>query len=225
MASLAELSSAPQRKILRCRAYAAACFGGFADLLLDIYTLVKPHISLLDAVIGMEGNGPGSGDAVQLGFIAASGNALALDDSVAGILNTPDIPVLRRARARNLLAEYENLGEIPEKRSIILPEPPRPSLTWGVYFPVRLREYLRKKMVSYPVVDKKLCVGCKLCVQKCPPQSLTMKNGKPVFRYQECIRCFCCQEYCPQGAITSGKTGLMRFADTLEKLFRRGKRR
>jgi Na+/melibiose symporter-like transporter len=49
MASLAELSSAPQRKILRCRAYAAACFGGFADLLLDNSAIIILYFAMLHA--------------------------------------------------------------------------------------------------------------------------------------------------------------------------------
>ena len=193
----------------------------FADLLLDIYRAVKPQISLLDAVTGMEGNGPGSGTPVQLNFIAAATDALALDDAVAKQLGTPDIPVLTRARSRNLLAGYDVYGEIPVPRTIKLPSPPKPSLSWGVYFPVKLREFLRRKMVSQPVVNKKLCIGCGLCAAKCPPQSLIMKRGRPVFHYHNCIHCYCCQEYCPKGAITSAKSPLMRFADALEKLLRR----
>lgn len=199
-------------------------YSKFADLLLDIHQLVKPHIALLDAVVGMEGNGPGSGTPIPLNFIAASANALTLDNSVAERLSSPDIPVLQRAEARNMLIPYENCGEIPEKISIRLPEPPRPALAWGVYFPVKLREWLRKKMISRPVVDKRSCIGCGLCVQKCPPQSLILKNGKPVFRYRDCIRCYCCQEYCPQGAITTGDTLLMQAAASLEKILRRGKK-
>ncbi len=196
----------------------------FADLLLDIHQLVKPHISLLDAITGMEGNGPGSGDAVQLGFIAASASAVALDNSVATLLNCPEIPLLQRAKARNMLLPYTDCGDVPEKRHIRLPEAPRPSLAWGVYFPVKLREWLRKKMLSRPAVDKNRCIGCGLCVQKCPPRSLVLKNGRPVFRYRECIRCYCCQEYCPEGAITTGDTWLMHAVSLLENLLRRGKR-
>lgn len=192
----------------------------FADLLLDIYMAVKPQISLLDAVTGMEGNGPGSGTEVPLGFIAAATDALALDDAAAKILSTPDIPVLTRADARQLHQPYTVSGDIPAVRTIQLPSPPKPALSWGVYFPVKLREFLRKKMVSQPVVNKKLCIGCGLCVAKCPPRSLTLKHGKPVFDYQNCIHCYCCQEYCPKGAITSGKSLLMRCADALEKLIR-----
>ncbi len=49
MASLAELSSAPQRKKLRIRAYVAACFGGFADLLLDNSAIIILYFAMLNA--------------------------------------------------------------------------------------------------------------------------------------------------------------------------------
>ena len=195
----------------------------FADLLLDLYTLVRPQISLLDAVIGMEGNGPGSGDPVRLGFVAAATDALALDASAAELLGAPDIPVLTRARARGMMPEFEICGDVPEIHPVVLPEPPAPTLAWGVWFPVKLRDFLRRRMVARPVLDAAKCVGCGLCAAKCPPRTLKMRSGKPKFDYPGCIRCYCCQEYCPQGAITSGKTWLMRLADGLEKLLRRGR--
>ena len=34
-------------------------FSRFADLLLDLYLTVRPKISIIDGIIGMEGNGPG----------------------------------------------------------------------------------------------------------------------------------------------------------------------
>ena len=199
-------------------------FAEFADMLLDLYLLVAPQITLLDAITGMEGNGPGSGDPVQLGFLAASSDALALDASVAKQLGVSETPILKQAAARDLLPEYMECGEVPDITLIKLPEPPEKKLEWGVYFPVKLREWLRKKMLSRPAVDKNRCIGCGLCVQKCPPRSLVLKNGRPVFRYRECIRCYCCQEYCPEGAITTGDTWLMHAVSLLEKLLRRGKR-
>ena len=195
----------------------------FADLLLDIYLLVKPHLTLLDGVVGMEGNGPGSGDAVNLNFIACGTDAAALDDAVSRILKCPDIPLVVRAESRGIVKEYRNYGDLPGEMEIRLPEPPRPTLAWGVYFPVKIREYLRKKMISRPIVRKKQCISCSLCVAKCPPQALDMKKGKPSFDYDKCIRCYCCQEYCPQGAIYCAETFLMRCASRLEKIIRRNR--
>ena len=196
-------------------------FDEFADMLLDLYLLVAPKVTLLDAVVGMEGNGPGSGDPVELGFIAASADALALDASVAKYLGVDETPVLKQAAERSILPEYCDNGDIPEVRQIKLPEPPEKKLEWGVYFPVKLRKLLRSVLLSRPVVDRKQCISCGLCAQKCPPQTLKMRNGVPKFDYIGCIRCFCCQEFCPRGAITVEKSRSLKFVSFLEKVIRK----
>lgn len=196
-------------------------FSEFADMLLDLYLLVKPQVTLLDAITGMEGNGPGSGDAVQLGFLCAASDALALDVSVAGRLGVESTPLLEQARKRDLISEYRECGDLPAIHRIKLPEAPEKTLEWGVYFPVALRKLLRKMLLSRPVVDKKSCISCGLCVQKCPPQTLKLHHGRPRFDYGGCIRCFCCQEFCPKGAITVDKSRWMKFLSALERFIRK----
>ncbi|HEX9023227.1 MAG TPA: DUF362 domain-containing protein, partial [Geobacteraceae bacterium] len=43
----------------------------FARLLLEIYLLKKPVLNIVDAVWGMEGNGPGNGDPLRMGVLLA----------------------------------------------------------------------------------------------------------------------------------------------------------
>lgn len=193
----------------------------FADMLLDIETVVSPHISLVDAVVAMEGNGPGSGTPVNLNFIACSTSALALDASVAEKMGVDDLLLISRAAERGIDTGFEDRGEVPEIRRITLPDPPQMGLEWGVYFPPKLREFLRRRMVARPEVDQQRCIGCGMCVKMCPPASLKLVDGKPVFKLNECIRCFCCQEHCPAGAIISRKTAFMKFADKFEKFIRK----
>ena len=196
-------------------------FDDFADMLLDLYLLVTPQITLLDAITGMEGNGPGSGDAVQLGFLCASADALALDNSAAERLAVAETPVLKQAEKRGLPMDFVNRGNIPEIHHITLPEPPEKTLEWGVYFPVKLRKFLRKMMLSRPVVERKKCISCGLCAKKCPPQTLKMVKGAPRFDYNGCIRCYCCQEFCPKGAITVAQSRFLKVVSVLEKLIRK----
>ena len=192
----------------------------FADMLLDIYLTVKPHITIIDAIIAMEGNGPGSGTPTKLGFLAAGNDAIALDDAIAKKLNIKDIPQLKRAYARNLVSDYIDNGDVLENISLKLPDPPRKELAWGVYFPPKLRNFLRQHLISKPVVVKKDCVGCGVCVAMCPPATLKIIKGKPKFDLTTCIRCYCCQEHCPKGAIFPKKTLGMKIAETLERIFR-----
>lgn len=196
-------------------------FDNFADMLLDLYLLVKPQVTVLDAITGMEGNGPGSGDAVDLGFLCASSDALALDASVSRRLGVDSTPVLEQAAERGLSMEYQDCGDVPAIRKIRLPDPPEKSLEWGVYFPVKLRKLFRTLLLSRPVVNRKQCISCGLCAQKCPPQTLKIVNGVPKFDYPGCIRCYCCQEFCPKGAITVEKSRTMKILSALEKIIRK----
>lgn len=195
-------------------------FSQFADMLLDIWLTVRPRFNILDAVTCMEGNGPGSGTPVHRGFIAGSSDSLALDSAAAEILGVPDLLLLRRAKERNLLPEFESCGEIPPVEPLKLPDPPGIMLEWGVFLPPFLKKYLRNAVVSKPVLDPERCIGCGLCVKMCPPQSLKLERGKPVFDLPECIRCYCCQEHCPKGAIHPSKTASMRFIGGIENAIR-----
>ena len=193
----------------------------FAELLLDIHLAVKPQLNLLDAVIGMEGNGPGSGDPVKIGFIAAANDALALDSAVAPLLGVPELLELQVAAERGLRPEITCAGDTEiEVVRLRLPDPPELEYEWGVWFPARLRNFLRRRLVSRPVLRREACIGCGRCVQMCPPKSLRLVNGKPVFALRDCIRCYCCQEHCPCGAIVPRRTLLMRVADRIERILR-----
>ena len=54
-------------------------YSDFADMIVDINEYFKPRLTVTDAVVGMEGNGPTAGDARKMGFIAASKSPHAAD--------------------------------------------------------------------------------------------------------------------------------------------------
>ena len=198
-------------------------FAMFADMLLDIYLTVCPRFNLLDAVVCMEGNGPGSGAPTPRGFVAGASDALALDASAAPLLGVEDLLLLRSAERRGLLTPFLYAGDVPERNPLLLPDPPGMLTEWGVPLPPFLKDRLRNWIISKPLLDPEKCVGCGLCVKMCPPQSLKLKDGRPVFDLPNCIRCYCCQEHCPKGAIVPKKTlpmrGLERFESCVRFLF------
>lgn len=195
-------------------------FAKFADMLLDIYLTVRPQFNLLDAVVCMEGNGPGSGTPASRGFLAGCSDSLALDASVAEKLGVPNLLLLRNAAERGILPDFEDAGDIPEKNPLKLPDPPGILSEWGVTLPPFLKNVMRDFVVSKPKLNPDLCIGCGLCVKMCPPQSLKLAKGKPVFDLPNCIRCYCCQEHCPKGAITPRKTVPMKLAESFEDAVR-----
>jgi len=203
-------------------------FPMFADMLLDMYLVMRPQFNILDAVTCMEGNGPGSGDPTERNFVAGSSDALALDASVSPLFGEDNLLLVRRAVERQILPQFEEMGEIPEKKPFVLPDPPGIFAKWGCPLPPFMENILRKVVISKPILKKDLCIGCRLCEKMCPPQSLKMVKGYPVFDLKNCIRCYCCQEHCPKGAIHSKKTFPMKVADTVENgiraLFGTGKK-
>lgn len=191
-------------------------FPMFADMLLDIYLVVKPQFNLLDGVVCMEGNGPGSGDPVFRGFVAGSADSLALDASVSPLLGVPDLLLLRNAAKRGVLPAFESCGDSLTLEPLRLPPPPGMLTEWGMPLPPFLKGLMRDFVVSRPLLNPASCTGCGLCVKMCPPQSLALHGGKPKFDLKNCIRCYCCQEHCPKGAISSKKTAAMKVSEFVE---------
>ena len=54
---------------------------------------------------------------------------------------------------------------------------------------------------SVYVVHADACIGCKICVRKCPVGAITMKDGKAVIDSTKCISCGICAQKCPVKAI------------------------
>eukprot|EP01156_Anaeramoeba_ignava_P012845 Anaeramoba_ignava/a4963_9.p1 GENE.a4963_9~~a4963_9.p1 ORF type:complete len:300 (-),score=20.71 a4963_9:3-902(-) len=86
---------------------------GFAKFICGLYSISKTEISIMDAIIAMEGAGPGNGDPKKLGLILASTDALALDISQATIMgyNPLDIPIIKFAIKRKL-TETRKINDI-----------------------------------------------------------------------------------------------------------------
>jgi len=176
----------------------------FAQMLIDLYQIIQPSLTILDGIVGMEGNGPGSGDPIQLGLILASRDPLSLDQVVCDLLRIP-----RKSLMTNQVAFEEGMGRdgievvgerlgeirIPRFR---LPPPSQPD--WDL--PRFLQKVLKNALTSKPVVEEEVCNACNRCVEICPPKVLNREERGLVFDYGKCIRCFCCQEVCPEGAIS-----------------------
>ncbi|MCP6623436.1 DUF362 domain-containing protein, partial [Klebsiella pneumoniae] len=61
----------------------------FARLLLEIYLLRPPDLNIVDGIVAMEGDGPGSGDPRPMGLILAGANAVAVDVVAAELAGIP----------------------------------------------------------------------------------------------------------------------------------------
>jgi uncharacterized protein (DUF362 family)/Pyruvate/2-oxoacid:ferredoxin oxidoreductase delta subunit len=185
----------------------------FAEMLLEVYRIREPDLNIVDAIVAMEGNGPGSGDPCQVGLLLAGENAVAVDVIAAEIAQVPKKLLYLESAARRLGLAGSNRDEI-ECRGAGLDElglPPLrlPQLS-DVQFglPRFLKNRLRNQFTSRPEVDPGRCELCGVCVRACPPQAIRIEAGRLRFDYQRCIRCFCCRELCPHAALKL-KDGLL----------------
>ena len=52
-----------------------------------------------------------------------------------------------------------------------------------------------------PWVKQEECIGCGICVEECPVNAISLKEGKAVINMEKCIRCGKCHNVCPQEAV------------------------
>ena len=180
----------------------------FADMLVDVCEYIKPRLSIADAIMTMEGNGPSGGTPRFMGAILASVNPHALDLAGAHLMNlaADDVPTLSAALQRGLVPQ--NVNELTihgELESFVIPDfqlTPKHEVTlWGSKNPT-IAKILSSMFASRPQVDPKQCVGCGECKRVCPANAITIRNRIADIDKKKCIRCFCCQEFCPHGIIT-----------------------
>jgi len=181
----------------------------FARMLVDLYRKVSPALTLMDGIIGMQGNGPQSGDPRKLGLVAASEDAAALDAVICEIVGLE-----REKMPTTLAADEMGAGQTRLDRIAVAGDEledfkvgnfvfPAGSDLIGM-FPGFLRDPMRNWLTTRPVLDARLCKMCLICLKNCPAHVITEHNDSLRFDLDGCIRCFCCQEMCPEGAIGVG---------------------
>lgn len=184
----------------------------FGNLLVDIYESRKPDFNIIDAVYGMEGDGPSAGTPIKVGCLLSGVNGHAIDTVGAEIMSIPplSIPTLKAAKDRKLFSgnieDIELLGDNLETyiKNFIHPKL-RTIDTVTNRVPKFLRKILGNLIQPKPVFDKELCKACGDCVRACPAKTIEIQGKCARVNLDNCIRCFCCHELCPHKAIEINK--------------------
>jgi uncharacterized protein (DUF362 family)/Pyruvate/2-oxoacid:ferredoxin oxidoreductase delta subunit len=198
----------------------------FASLLLTIYKTVNPIINIVDGIMAMEGNGPASGTPRRIGVILAGSDGISIDRIVCEILGIDPNFVRTIFVAKNKaignteLPDIELVGDNIAKFKINDFKLPRLTSLYGGKKNF-LRNYLKNAFDTKPIIDKKVCNLCKICIKHCPPEIMSLDYDAQYIKinYDNCIRCYCCQEVCQQGAITIKEGYLQKLGSNIKKLF------
>ena len=177
----------------------------FSQMLVDLLLAVRPTLTVMDAVVGMDGDGPRNGQPKQIGAILVSTDAVALDAVACEMVGIEPLmaPTTRLAHEQGVgagdLAQIELLGEPLEAMRVSdfrLPSGPE------LFFRATgLLRFLQGRLVAKPMLVAERCQGCWVCVEHCPAEALSKNERQPTFDYGKCIYCYCCQELCPSDAI------------------------
>ena len=189
----------------------------FADMIVDLDEYFHPVLSIADAVVGMEGNGPTAGTPKKMGCLIASPSPHALDMVAAKILGfeRAELPILDAAYKRGMIPEkFEEILLHGSLDGLILTDfervVERKSLEFsgngkGVFKKLR-GKLLGAILKTKPILKKDMCVGCGICAGICPAKAIKIVKKKAVIDRKACIRCFCCQEFCPKSAMKVHRT-------------------
>src|SRR4030043_1745884 len=131
----------------------------FAQVLFDIYQVIHPSLTILDGIVGMEGNGPNSGRPIPIGLILASGDPLNLAQIVCDLVG-----ISRKSLLTNRVAIEQGMGKetievLGEKvKDVKISNFQFPTLSqpdWGL--PGFLKNALKNAFTSKPVIDEEVC--------------------------------------------------------------------
>ncbi|MBN1621636.1 MAG: DUF362 domain-containing protein [Endomicrobiales bacterium] len=190
----------------------------FSRLLDEIYLVVKNKIrfSLIDGIVGMEGNGPNSGEKRKMDMITAGADAVALDFIITNLLGLnpkkiESIHYLAKQKIeKNYAEKIEILGNKPEEFN--LSKFAFPSNWYINLVPGWIVRFLRKYIWLKPLIIPEICTNCMLCVNSCPVKAIKKEGtNKPEVINDECITCLCCHELCPSKAIELKRSFLAKF--------------
>ncbi len=165
----------------------------FGKMLLDLAGFINPDITIVDGIIGMEGNGPSGGNPKKIGVIITGSDEVEIDSTVAKIIGMP-LSIIPYLNKDVKVGDEYLVKDFKQPHTSFLRK-------FAGFAPKFLRNIINNFFVVKPIINKE-CVGCGVCRDNCPVSAIKMKEGKAVINQNKCIRCYCCHELCPHKAVS-----------------------
>ncbi len=191
----------PGRRKAECHIRFGNDLLSFSKFLIDLYRFKKPVITIIDGILGMDGNGPANGRKRWFGILIGSENALAIDTFISYFSGLGDgYSIVKAGEKMGIKGSKIDEIEIINGDSFVLlnfklPDSTPPSKRFS-FFTTRLKSSLPR-----PFINRELCKLCMLCTEVCQTDSIKKDSKGLKIDYRNCISCFCCQEVCPYNAI------------------------
>lgn len=170
-----------------------------SDAILAIHRIVRPALTVMDAVVGLDGGPAAIGRGVRTGRVLASTSAAALDLVASRMIgyDPAEVSTLQRAVASGMIAGYDDadlLGTIESltfSRLVRGPIPAGRDGDGGLFVTATFVQ---------PRVTRR-CNGCDACLPACPVGAIRRDGGRATINEATCLTCYHCLTLCPQDAI------------------------
>lgn len=200
----------------------------FGELLVDLIPALAPRFSFVDGVVGLEGDGPASGNARNFGLVVGGYNAAAVDAVLAHIVGfaPDDVPTVKLSIERGLTPRAPDIILLDAKYSdLVFDDVATPGSLWVKHLPRPLLRCAGRQFVIKPAVKVDKCTGCERCVESCPVEAARMADGVAEIDASKCIECLCCYETCADDAVYLKPSRVARLYYALRDFRHRRRRR
>jgi uncharacterized protein (DUF362 family) len=148
----------------------------FGEMLVDLNECMRPRLQVVDAVMGMEGDGPQAGTPRKIGAILAGSHYAAVDTVLARLIGIEPLEIgcIASAAERDLFnpADVRTVGDDPA--ALAVPDFRKPYAYAGARGGVGRRvslallERFGRIYAPRPGVISGACIGCRKCERICP---------------------------------------------------------
>ncbi|MFH1092860.1 MAG: DUF362 domain-containing protein [Candidatus Omnitrophota bacterium] len=180
-------------------------FINFGRELARVYRIAKPHLSIVDAVVAMHGDGPAGGDPYNLGLVVASRDAVSIDAILSKIIGIQPLSVPSTKAAALMQLGQADINNIDitgvSLEDIIVRDFKLPKILALFKIPNLLAKSLLHLIPLMMSIDNLKCNGCLVCKNICPQGAIKSVRGCLNLDFRRCILCLCCSEMCPNNAI------------------------
>jgi uncharacterized protein (DUF362 family)/Pyruvate/2-oxoacid:ferredoxin oxidoreductase delta subunit len=200
----------------RRQAHALEDRGRFGHAIVDIYSIVKPQLAIMDGVVGMEGNGPSRGTPAFTGVIMASYDCVALDIIASELIGIDPIkvPTNKAALSRGFGTEHPEVAGIPLDEVKVRFKRPEGGIT--AYIPSFFMRILRTQLTVKPFINTSNCKLCNVCVLNCSVHAIEETGRELKINQEKCIHCYCCRELCPNDAVDIKKSMFLKLVTRIK---------
>jgi len=177
----------------------------FCKMLLDLSDLSRVDLFMVDAITGMDQEGPSKGRLRDIGVIISGKDPVLVDRFACEMvgLDPKEIGITKAAIATGRIGEVASVNASGSAARFKLDPPfdfePAGSITRRP--PRTAKRLVMNITTKKPRIYRRSCTGCGVCRDNCAGDAIAIVDDKAVIDYSKCIRCYCCHELCPYDAV------------------------